>query len=614
MRTTLLRFLILPLALLSFSPAAHAAAPTEPWWKPQWTARKKITIDTSDKGLAITDPIGTVPVLLRLSDNNFNFMGAKEDASDIRFVAADGKTVLKHHIEKFDSLLNEAYVWVGVPDVKPGAETTIWLYYGNATDAPKAEDPKGTYDADTTAVYHFSEAATAGTDSSAGGNAMKDVPPPVSGSVIGGGEHLMGQAGLTIPGSPSLEWEAGSSLTWSVWFKTPSVTTNTVLFSRREGAGSFVVGLDQGKPFAAVGNQRTSTGAPVVPGTWHHFAVVAGEGKITTYLDGANYGTVAAALPALKGDALIGKDTTAGSTGFAGDIDELNISKVARGAGFIKFENVTQGTSPDAQKLVTLGADEASPEAGGGEIMKQLSMIKDISKDLSFDGWVVIGLCSLLAVIGWGVAFMKLLYLNKINKATAAFMQRWKKVSGDLTALDAADEESIKTMGGTVSAKAVKLMRHSPMYHIYHLGSDEIRQRIVSGKTNSNVKGLSGRSIQAIKATLHGGLMREVQKLNSKLVFLTIGIAGGPYLGLLGTVIGVMITFATIAKSGQVEVNSIAPGIAGALLATVAGLAVAIPALFAYSYLSSRIKDAVTDMETFIDEFIARMAEHHKEA
>ena len=106
-----------------------------------------------------------------------------------------------------------------------------------------------------------------------------------------------------------------------------------------------------------------------------------------------------------------------------------------------------------------------------------------------------------------------------------------------------------------------------------------------------------------------GGLVDEEEKLNDKLVFLTLGIAGGPYLGLLGTVIGVMITFAVIAKSGEVEVNSIAPGIAGALLATVAGLAVAIPALFGYSYLSSKIKDAITDMEVFIDEFIARIAE-----
>ncbi|MBK8092084.1 MAG: MotA/TolQ/ExbB proton channel family protein [Verrucomicrobiaceae bacterium] len=159
------------------------------------------------------------------------------------------------------------------------------------------------------------------------------------------------------------------------------------------------------------------------------------------------------------------------------------------------------------------------------------------------------------------------------------------------------------------------------LYQIYHLGGEEINHRIKNSSgtiekkdATKPTKGLSCRSIQAIKATLHGGMVREVQKLNGKLVFLTIGIAGGPYLGLLGTVIGVMITFAVIAKSGEVEVNSIAPGIAGALLATVAGLAVAIPALFIYSYLSSRIKDVVTNMETFIDEFIAKMAEHHKEA
>ena len=131
----------------------------------------------------------------------------------------------------------------------------------------------------------------------------------------------------------------------------------------------------------------------------------------------------------------------------------------------------------------------------------------------------------------------------------------------------------------------------SPLYHLYQLGSEEIHQRVTSAK--HGFKGLSGRSITAIKATLDGGLTREVQRLNSLLVFLTIGIAGGPYLGLFGTVIGVMITFAVIAQSGEVDINSIAPGIAGALLATVAGLAVAIPALFGYSYLASKIKDAI---------------------
>jgi biopolymer transport protein ExbB len=70
-----------------------------------------------------------------------------------------------------------------------------------------------------------------------------------------------------------------------------------------------------------------------------------------------------------------------------------------------------------------------------------------------------------------------------------------------------------------------------------------------------------------------------------------------------------MITFAVIAATGDVNINSIAPGIAAALLATVAGLAVAIPALFAYNYLLTQIKDIVADMRVFTDEFMAMITE-----
>jgi biopolymer transport protein ExbB len=94
-------------------------------------------------------------------------------------------------------------------------------------------------------------------------------------------------------------------------------------------------------------------------------------------------------------------------------------------------------------------------------------------------------------------------------------------------------------------------------------------------------------------------------------VLLTIAISGGPFLGLLGTVVGVMITFAAIAASGDVNINAIAPGIAAALVATVAGLAVAIPALFGYNYLGSRIRDISADMRVFVDEYLGRIAEHH---
>jgi biopolymer transport protein ExbB len=95
------------------------------------------------------------------------------------------------------------------------------------------------------------------------------------------------------------------------------------------------------------------------------------------------------------------------------------------------------------------------------------------------------------------------------------------------------------------------------------------------------------------------------------MVLLTIAISGGPFLGLLGTVVGVMITFAAIAAVGDVNINSIAPGIAAALVATVAGLAVAIPTLFGYNYLASRIKNLTNDMAVFADELVTRLAEKY---
>ena len=98
------------------------------------------------------------------------------------------------------------------------------------------------------------------------------------------------------------------------------------------------------------------------------------------------------------------------------------------------------------------------------------------------------------------------------------------------------------------------------------------------------------------------------------MVLLTIAISGGPFLGLLGTVVGVMITFAAVAAAGDVNVNAIAPGIAAALAATVAGLAVAIPSLFGYNYLLIRIKNAQSDLHVFIDEFVAKMAEFYSES
>ena len=96
-----------------------------------------------------------------------------------------------------------------------------------------------------------------------------------------------------------------------------------------------------------------------------------------------------------------------------------------------------------------------------------------------------------------------------------------------------------------------------------------MRQRFAASAGAARAETLSTQALDAIRATIDATNVRETQKLNSQMVLLTLAIAGGPFLGLLGTVVGVMITFAVIAATGDVNVNSIAPGIAAALVATV---------------------------------------------
>jgi len=599
--------------LLAAGGAGHAAEKEKKtWWNPEWTIRKKITIDASAAGGNLTEPVGApAVVLLRLSDSNFQFEaeGAHDDGSGLRFVADDDKTILPYQVEKIDSLLHEAYVWVKVPEIKSGGSTSFWFYYGNANPQLAAgPDPKTAYDADTVLVYHFG--ANIQADATGSANNADNAGGKVEAALIAGGLRLLGPAPVTIPPTPSLVWTDGGTITWSAWVKPTALQPNAVIFSRRENERAFVIGLDNGVPYVEVGGQRSSGGEALAAGVWRHLAVVTAGGTITVYLDGVSYGTVAAGLPAMNSPLMLG-DNADGAVLFNGELDELQIAKVARMPGFLKFAALSQAGEKSA-KLVVVGNDEQNEQAAGGELSKHLSLITDISKSLTFDGWVVIFLCTLLAMIGGLVFVGKFLYLNRINKATRLFLGKWDELARDLHVLDHGDEASINSMGGRASSKAQKVLKQSPLFHIYQIGSEEIQHRLAN--SGDEQPGLSGRSITAIRAVLHGGMVREVQKLNSKLVFLTIGIAGGPYLGLLGTVIGVMITFAVIARSGQVEVNSIAPGIAGALLATVAGLAVAIPCLFAYSYISTRIKDAISEMEIFIDEFVARVAEVYPES
>ena len=579
------------------------------WWNNDWTLRKQITIDTTATGAATTEDVAAQPILLRLTDGNFQFAAAKPDGSDLRFVAADDKTLLPYHIEKFDGLLNEALVWVHVPALKAGAKTAFWLYYGNTTDkAAKVEDAKATYDENAVLVYHFNERGQPANDFTMGGNNAATAGLASEGAVIGPGLRLDGQTTVAIPAAPALNWPMDATFTWSAWVKPAAVPSRVEIFSRRSGPRAFVIGLENGVPHVEVtGNgapQRSAGGAPLAPGAWHHLAVTADGQQLTLYVDGVAYTTLGADVPALSDLSLIGGNPAQG-TAFVGELDEMEIDRVPRSASAIKLAAASQG--PDGSRVVVFGEDQQ--DAGWFAFLKG-GYFGVIIGSLTLDGWVVIGVLAVMSAVSWFVMIRKGLLVGRVGKANALFLENWRHVANDLSVLDSGDADHARSLGGRSSGHD---MHGSPLYRIYHIGVEEIRHRVANADQPGRAKVLTARSIQAIRAALDGGLVRETQKMNSNMVLLTIAISGGPFLGLLGTVVGVMITFAAVASAGEVNVNAIAPGIAAALLATVAGLGVAIPALFGYNYLLTQIKGASNDMHVFIDEFVTKLAEFYSD-
>ncbi|GAA0528157.1 biopolymer transport protein ExbB [Rhizomicrobium palustre] len=592
--------------LLGLLVAMAVPAAAASWWNSQWTERARITVDAAASGINAGSQIvaadGSIPVLVRLHSGNFKFDKAKPDGSDIRFVLSDGSP-LKFHIEKYDSLLGEAFAWVAVPNIKPSSETELYVYYGNAT-ATAAFDGKGTYDSNTVLVYHFSEHGTAARDVTQWSNVAQNAGAAADGSLIGSGLRLDGHTPLRLPASQSLSWRAGQPVTWSLWVKQTQPAANVVLFSRKENGGGLVIGVDNSVPYVELINagvpQRAAASANIATG-WHHLAVVATGTAITLFVDGEARASLAGAIPALTGPGVLGVDADAQATGFTGEIDELEISNVARSASFVKLLAIGQG--PDNGKLMHFGGTEEDAGWSSGYFAV-------ILKSVTIDGWVVIGILMIMAAISWIVMVEKGTYIGKVDKANRHFTKAFGEVASDLTIMDTEGEEAVTGLSGKVTAADRFMQKNSSLYRVYHIGVQELRHRF----TGDKVRILSAQSIAAIRAALDGGLAREAQRLNRQMVLLTIAIAGGPFLGLLGTVIGVMVTFASIAASGEVNVNAIAPGIAAALAATVAGLFVAIPALFAYNYLLSRIRNITTDMQVFVDEFTTKMAEFYSES
>ena len=584
------RALFLLLVALAWLPGVANA-----WWQNDWSYRKSITIDTSPKGANLTQDAGRVPLLVRLHSGNFQFDGLQDSGADIRFVSADDKTPLNYHVEQYDPVLGVALVWVDIPKFPVGAAESIWMYYGNKK-APDSSKPSATFDPDYTAVFHFNDAGgTPAKDATAYANNAQDTSVRVvEDGIIGKAAQFSGAA-LTLAASPSLAIAAAGPFTLSTWVKPATLAPQALLYSRRDGANALLIGLDNGVPFVEVDGGavpvRTPVGQPVAAGQWTHLAVTADGHNVTLYVGGKQVAQVAAALPALNTPTAIGGDVAnapAGFSAYSGEMDELRLSKVARSPALIALEVLNEGAE---SKLVAYGVDEKQSGFGFG-------YFGVIVHSVTIDAWVVIGILLAMAAISWVVMYAKATYVNRLDRANGFFLTRFREAAGrrlvGLAHVDARSDEG-------------RRLGESSLYRLYKAGVGEIHGRV--DEQGRSV--ITAQSIEAIRATMDATLVRENQQLSKSMVLLTIAISGGPFLGLLGTVVGVMITFAAIAAAGDVNVNAIAPGIAAALLATVTGLFVAIPALFGYNYLLIRNKNVTANMQVFVDEFVTRLAEAH---
>ncbi|WP_374090774.1 DUF2341 domain-containing protein [Methylomicrobium lacus] len=592
--------------LLVLAPSMASA-----WWNEDWAYKKKITLDMQKlQQDGVTVPASAF-ALIRLHMGNFGFFADLADkGKDVRVLAGDEKTPLKFFIEKLDTVNQMALIWVKLPaDIATAEEPAVWLYYGNQ-NATDAQDAGGAFDANQVLDYAFDRAGTK--DATAyGNNPSESSATAVEGGLIADAAVFNGSQIVRVPATPALQMSTVSGWTVSAWVKIDQAQNNSVIF-QRSGPGSTVTLSILGEtPYAEVeaGSKQEIKGpVPLTKGTWHHLALSAETANLVLYVDGVSVGSLGVETRDLTGELTLGADAK-GARGFTGMLDQLAVFKTVRDANAIKFDFAMQGS---AGAVLAYGEDSTPDSEEGGE-----NLIMGSIKNVTTDGWVIIGILGVMFVISWMVMIVKAIVLNRISRENKRFGQAYSQLTtqeiGNLNSEDDEDDQDYDESALLLSfTKSHGAFTGSSIYRVYHVGVEEMNRRLKKGtRVKDSEPRLTSQSMEAVKATMDAALIRELQKLNSQMVLLTIAISGGPFLGLLGTVIGVMITFAAIAVSGEVNVNAIAPGIAGALTATVAGLAVAIPCLFGYNYLGSRIKEITADMQVFVDEFVAKLAEQH---
>ena len=219
-----------------------------------------------------------------------------------------------------------------------------------------------------------------------------------------------------------------------------------------------------------------------------------------------------------------------------------------------------------------------------------LSMILDAGLMVKF----VLLVLFIFSVVSWAIIFIKYRYYRKIKQENESFNDDYLKSSKLSDILPAAKKYLFSTTA-----------------EVFRVGYTELtHSNKIVGELTPERDEISLSSLDNLERSMHKASNTEMTKLENALGFLATTGSASPFIGLFGTVWGIMDTFKGIGARGTATLAVVAPGISEALIATAAGLAAAIPAVIFYNYFLNQSKDMVQEMENFASEFLNIVERH----
>ncbi|MGY8671729.1 MAG: MotA/TolQ/ExbB proton channel family protein [Verrucomicrobiia bacterium] len=216
-----------------------------------------------------------------------------------------------------------------------------------------------------------------------------------------------------------------------------------------------------------------------------------------------------------------------------------------------------------------------------------------ILKTASIEGQAIIGLLAILSIFAWSVMVSKGLQMRRARSLNELFLSEFRS------------QESVMDL----HTRRIQV-EGCPLFVVYQEGCTDLDKRL-NGKNGERKPFASMKTMEHVKRSMEGAVARESLGLESGLILLAIAVSGAPFLGLLGTVWGVMNTFAAISQTGNATLVTMAPGVSSALATTVAGLLVAIPSMFAYNYLVHNLRVHTVELDNFAQELASKLETEH---